>query len=115
MESVLTDIPDLLPGVQVDDVDGILLSAEWLLQDVLQIEHLLPPLHGRELVDSVCEVVASVQKEVDQRKLARRRGRPAIDIPEDQLAMLLEHQFTIVDIARMLNVSARTVRRQVLQ
>ena len=29
--------------------------------------------------------------------------------------MLLEHQFSISDIGRMLNVSARTIRRRVLQ
>ena len=115
VESVLTDIPALLPSVAVDDVDRLLLSAEWLLRDVLLIEHLLPCPYGSELVDSVCEVVASAQKEADQRKLAKRRGRPAIDVPEDQLLMLLEHQFSIADIARMVSVSARTVRRRVLQ
>ena len=114
-ESVLTDIPALVHCVQVEDVDRIVLSAEWLLRDLLLIEHLLPHQYGSELVDSVSEVVASVQKEADERKLSGRRGRPAIDIPEDQLAMLLEHHFSIADIARMMSVSARTVRRRVLQ
>jgi transcriptional regulator GlxA family with amidase domain len=66
-------------------------------------------------VDSVGEVVTDVQKEADRRKLARRRGRPAIEIAEDQLAMLIEHRFSLADIARMMNVSARTIRRRVLQ
>ena len=49
------------------------------------------------------------------RWIHRGRGRPAIDIPEDQLVMLLEHHFTVTDIAHMLHVSPRTIRRRVLQ
>lgn len=114
VEAVLTEIPALLNRVEVD-VDRILLSAEWLLRDLVMMEHFLPRPHCTELVGFVSDVVAGVQREADQRKLARRRGRPAIDIPEDQLAMLLEHRFSIADIARMMGVSARTIRRRVLQ
>ena len=39
-------------------------------------------------------------------------GRPAYDIPRDQLAYLLENRFTCVQIAEMLGVSLRTVRRR---
>ena len=42
---------------------------------------------------------------MEQRKLRQRRGRPAIDVPEEQLAMLLEHHFSMADIAHMMNVS----------
>ena len=42
--------------------DRVLLSAEWLLRDVLLIEHLLPESHGTGLVDFVSRVVADVQK-----------------------------------------------------
>ena len=80
------------------------------------MEHLLPRPHGTELVGFVSEVLAGVQWEADQRNLARRRGRPVIDIPEDQLSiMLLEHRFSIADIGRMMRVSACTIRRHVLQ
>ena len=115
VETFLTDMPALLLDVPVDDVDRVTLSAEWLLRDVLLIEHILPHPYSGELVDCVCEIVATAQDAADKKKLARRRGRPALDIPEDQLSMLLEHQFSIADIARMMNVSARTVRRQILQ
>lgn len=43
------------------------------------------------------------------------RGRPLINIPEDQLSVLLEYNFSVTDIARMLQVSARTVRRRIIQ
>ena len=61
------------------------------------------------------DVLAFVQEEVDRRKLRQRRGSPAIGIHEEQLAMLLEHHFSMADIARMMNVSARTIRRRILQ
>jgi hypothetical protein len=115
IEAALTEISYMLSVISDNDVDRVLLSAEWLLRDVLLIEHLLPGSYGSELVDSVGEVVTDVQKEADRRKLARRRGRPAIEIAEDQLAMLIEHRFSLADIARMMNVSARTIRRRVLQ
>ena len=111
---VLTEIPVLLQNVHVD-VERVLLSAEWLLRDVLLIEELLPPPYGEELVSAVSEVLAGVQEEVDRRRLGQRRGRPTIDIPEDHLAMLLENHLSIADIARMLHVSSRTIRRRVLQ
>ena len=112
--AILTEIPTLLQSIQVD-IERVLLSAEWLLRDVLLVEHLLPLPHGEDLVVSISEVVASVREEADRRRLSRRRGRPTIDIPEDQLAMLFEHHFCIADIARMMGVSARTIRRRVLQ
>ena len=43
------------------------------------------------------------------------RGRPLISIPEDQLSALLEYNCTVTDIARMLRVSPRTVRRRIIQ
>lgn len=96
-------------------IDRVVLSAEWLLRDVLLIEYLLPVTYGNELVESIVQVVADVQREADRRKLARRRGRPSIEIPEDHLAMLIEYRFSLADISRMMNVSARTIRRRVLQ
>ena len=59
--------------------------------------------------------MASVQAEVDRMTFQRRRGRPAVDISEEQITMLLEHGFTQSDIARMMNVSARTIRRRINQ
>ena len=80
----------------------------------MSIEYLLPRPDGELVVAAVSNVVGSVQAEVDRRVIHRGRGRPAIDIPEDQLVMLLEHHFTVTDIAHMLHVSPRTIRRRVL-
>ena len=113
VSDVLTEIPVLLQNVHVD-VKRVLLSTEWLLRDVLLIEELLPP-HGEELASAISDVLAELQEEVDQRRIRRRRGHPSIDIPEDHLVMLLENHFSVADIARMMTVSPRTIRRRVLQ
>ena len=43
---------------------------------------------------------------------ARPVGRPAIDIPENQLRFLVEHDFKITDIAQMFGCSGRTILRR---
>ena len=43
------------------------------------------------------------------------RGIPKITIKYEQLFYLLDNQFSCADIARMLNVSVRTVRRRMLE
>ena len=43
------------------------------------------------------------------------RGRPAFDIPNEQLSFLLEQGFGVPDISRMLGVGQRTVQRRMAQ
>ena len=112
VETVLTAIPTDLEDTRVD-LDRVLMSAEWLLRDIMQIKHIIPD--GEALTTAVSEVMSNVQAAVDQSTVQHRRGRPAIDIPEEQLEMLLEHHFTEADIARMMQVSPRTIRRRIIQ
>ena len=44
-----------------------------------------------------------------------RRGRPRFDINPEQLEYLLENGFTGPDIARMMCVSLRTIRRRITE
>lgn len=94
-------------------LESLLLRAELVLRDILIVEELLPG--GDSLCTAVCEVVKCLQSEVDQENIKHVRGRPQIYIPENQLVLLLGHHFKLVDIARMLMVSPRTVRRRVIQ
>ena len=89
-----------------------LLQAETLLQDVTYVSDLLPIEDGESLVKAVADIFLWLQ---DTRINSRRRGRPQIEIDEDQLSLLLSFQFSCADIGHMLQVSARTVRRRVLQ
>ena len=43
------------------------------------------------------------------------RGRPQIPVSKEQLVALLELQFSNRDIANLLGISPRTVRRRILQ
>ena len=76
-------------------------------------KHLIP--NGEALCTVVTGVMSNVQVFVDQKILRHRKGRPAIHIPEEQLAMLLENHFSETEIAQMLHVSPRTIRRRVIQ
>ena len=60
-------------------------------------------------------VVRAVQNHVDEGYLWHVKGRPQIPIGEEQLVTLLELPFPNVDIATMLQVSPRTVRRRIIQ
>jgi DNA-binding NarL/FixJ family response regulator len=75
----------------------------------------LPQHDGQILTEAISDVIACVQNLVDDDSRRQTRGRPSIDIPEEQLAVLLEHHFKVTDIAKMLNVSPRTIRRRVIQ
>lgn len=44
--------------------------------------------------------------------LSGNPGRPAISISEEQLTYLMDNNFTVPQIANMLGVSVRTVRRR---
>ena len=47
---------------------------------------------GETLTAVLSAIVTTVQAAIDQVTVQQRRGRPSIDIPEEQLAMLLVQQ-----------------------
>ena len=97
------------------DVGGILLQSELLLRDVVMVEGLLHPPGGEVIIQAVADVVRAIQSHVDEGYRQHVTGRPQIPISEEQLVTLLELHFTNVDIAKMLQVSTRTVRRRIIQ
>ena len=107
VEGLLLSIPSSLEHVG-GDLEGILLSVELLLSDIVQIEHLLPD--GEALTTAVSYVLSDCQTEIDQEILRHRKGRPSLAISREQLILLLENHFSEVNIARMLQVSPRTIR-----
>ena len=112
VESSLTHIQD---EVRVNrSLNGLLQQAEWLLRDVI-LEDLLPQPDGEILTQAISDVIVDVQYLVDAERSRHLKGRPSIPIPRDQLAVLLEYHFKVTDIARMLKVSPRTIRRRIIQ
>ena len=79
-----------------------------MTQAVLEIE---PSPDGETLSNSLFDVVNNLQ----QRNRPSIKGRPTIAIPEDQLVMLLQNHYNITDIASLLQVSPRTIRRRIIQ
>ena len=52
---------------------------------------------------------------LENRNRKPHRGRPRIDVSEEQLASLLSFQFKIADIATMLQVSPSTISRRIME
>ena len=125
LQAVLLDVEEAIARIEVaasgavseSTVEGIILQAELLLRDVIFIEDLLPPRDGEVLVDTVASIVGEVQHFVDHFHLqrTRQRGRPQIPIYEEQIRCLLELQFSTGQIASLLHVSTRTIRRRIIQ
>lgn len=95
------------------DYGEFLLEVEILLQDVLIVSDLLPMEDGETLLMVVVEIYNWI--ECQSRRTIVRRGRPQIQIDENQLSLLLSFHFSCVDIANMLKVSPKTIRRRIVQ
>lgn len=115
IDDILTEIATVATADGDDEevLESLLLRANLALRYILVVEDVLPA--GEVLSNAVCLVVRCLQEAVDEKKLSHIRGRPSICIPEEQLAMLLGFHFKVTDIARVLMVSPRTIRRRIIQ
>ena len=109
LASIMTEINS------TNHLDNVLQEVEWLLRDVVLVEEILPQPHGETLIQAVSDVYVSVQNEIDAVSRTQMRGHPSYDISEEHLTALLDHHFKTTDIARLFNVSARTIRRRIIQ
>ena len=105
IDGVLREIDSVTERDDEELLESLLLQASLVLRDTLVVEDLLPD--GEVLSDALCSVVRCLQEAVDEKNLSHLKGRPAICIPEEQLAMLLGYHFKVTDIARILMVSPR--------
>ena len=97
----------------VSCIKDLLLEAETLLQDVSFLSDLFPAEDG----DRFLRAVADIYLWLESKKMVNRqiRGRPLIHIPEEQLALLLSFNFSPGRIADMLQCSAKTVSRRIVE
>ena len=63
-------------------------------------------------VSSIQDLVASMENVVTRECCFIQRGRPRIDISDEQLLLLLRNDFNLADMAGILNCSIRTVQRR---
>lgn len=73
------------------------------------------PQDGEVIVQAIVDVVRDVQHLIDECRCCHIRGRPQIPISEELLQALLELHFSNHDIANLLQVSPRTIRRRIIQ
>eukprot|EP00731_Ephydatia_muelleri_P004752 Em0002g928a len=118
VELLLDDIESKLIAVERDlqgdgpDIDGLLLCTESILDDILIAYDIL---HTAGDVDLLIKQVTDIHMFLENRNRKPHRGRPRIDVSEEQLASLLCFQFKIADIATMLQVSPSTISRKILE
>ena len=85
-----------------------------LIEQVLQYGVLVFEVTD-ERVDTVLGTLrqlAGVMKDENATETLRRRGRPEIDVGEEQLAYLIEQGFRTKDISTMFGCSSRTIQRR---
>ena len=93
--------------------DDLLFDAESILQDITFVCELFPFDAGENFVQAIADIYLWLER----KKVAKNatRGRPKIEIPEEQITLLLSFQFSSADIARILNVSPKTVSRRITE
>ena len=68
---------------------------------------------SKEIQALIRYAVAEHEAEL-RREGRRRRGRPCIDVYEDQLQLLVGNGFKVTEIARMFDCSRRTIQRRII-
>ena len=108
----------------VEEKEAIIEETEELLRMTVAIEPFVAtaaPEDGVALINQFQIILTSmmnsyerehIRTTVAQFQLARPVGRPAVDILENQLRFLVEHNFRIADIAQLFGCSCRTIVRR---
>ena len=108
-------VKDTFPSGTLEMKKAILEAAEGLLQASILLEPLLPE-GGDTITRSIQQMLSEMTGlyESDyQGRGERGRGRPTLDIREEQLVFLLENNFKVRDIAALFGCSTRTIQRRV--
>lgn len=100
-----------------DTEDYLKYKLDMLYQHSVFISSEDEPIHKivsnlKKVFEIICEMRDSSTTYQAQSKLTGDPGRPKIEITQAQLEYFLEKRFTCPDIAKMLSVSVRTVRRR---
>ena len=91
----------------------LLLETEDLLEDATILSELVPFVDGEAVLIAIAGIFTWLE-DIQRQRNNRISGRPRIEIDENQLSLLLSFQLSCADIGNMLQVSARTVRRRIV-
>ena len=66
----------------------------------------------QQVVSAITTLATAMMEDREVTEVARRRGRPQMDIPEEQLSYLIDQGFRIKDVSEIFNCSRRTIERR---
>ena len=100
-------------GTDSEGEEAMLLTIDQLLRSVVHIAGDIE--EGDVLLNQLRHVRAAIVEQVETRLIENNRsvrGRPSLLITAEQLAFYLDHDFKVVDIAKMFGCSRCTIERQ---
>ena len=128
LRRVVSDLSVLVDGRDIPDdtLDSFIVSLEFVYRELIVLEATSPlnteQLHATDIVRNSLSTLRSLN---DLRSMPENHwhsrvhpvsiglvGRPCFQIPRDQLSYLIENGFSVPQIADMIGVSVRTVRRR---
>ena len=99
-----------LENIDSENGEVVVRQSMEMCQWVLVLEPYVP---GADiLLESLIQVSNALLSEVEHSDRSRSRGRPCVDISDEQLLFFIQHSFKITDIAHLFGCSRRTVERR---
>lgn len=96
------------------DVDGILIRLERIFQSLTWVEPIFSPSPNfANLLSAVSDMIVCVHS--THHTGCPHRGRPSLSISEHTLSILLDQEFTQVEIAKIVGCCTRTIRRRIVE
>ena len=102
------------PSAPTDVKETLLFECDWLLEACVALEEHMPGtgVDIQALTSSLCELLACMENSLLYEIRHPVQGRPRLDISDPQLQFLCSNDFSLKDMAHMLNCSVRTVQRR---
>lgn len=116
IQVALEEVRDAVGCCGDADLDGVLVRLDVIFQCLVWTEPVfLPSRNFSNLTSAVSDMIGHVQTALLEEESGRHRGRPQLNIPEPVLSLLLEQEFTQVEIAHVFGCSTKTVHRRIVE
>ena len=120
LRSIRDVVGEVLRDLQASVTERAFYRLDWLLDgvsryaDSLNTTINLRQIHFllREARECLCTHSGSFAAQIAGPVLSGHRGRPSYRITVEQLRFLIDHRFTVQEIASLLGVGVRTVERR---
>lgn len=114
LEDVVMQVKQEFSSVSTEAKEVLLGKCDWLLECCVALEEYMP---GRDIdvqafTASICDLLESMEGSLLDEIQHPVQGRPRMDITDQQLQLFCGSDFSLKDMAHMLNCSVRTVQRR---